>query len=185
MSMVLRHRLQRSVLAAGVFASAACLCVPSGQAQNTTPIATSPPAVPTTAATDMPLQVAFTFDDLPAHGPLPAGMARPKVVKSILATLKRENMPPVYGFVNGFRVARFPYQIHILQAWRAAGNPLGNHTWSHPDLESMSAAAMNATSLVMSRCCRKWNRTVTGAGSAIRFWKKETRSRSAKRCAPG
>ena len=88
-----------------------------------------------------PLQVAFTFDDLPAHGPLPPGMARPDVVKSILATLKRENMPPVYGFVNGFRVAQYPYQIHILQAWIAAGNPLGNHTWSHPELDTMSAAA--------------------------------------------
>ena len=83
--------------------------------------------------------VALTFDDLPAHGPLPPGLSRPAVVRSILATLKREHMPPVYGFVNGFRVARYPYQIHILQAWRAAGNPLGNHTWSHPELDKLSA----------------------------------------------
>lgn len=83
--------------------------------------------------------IAFTFDDLPAHGPLPPGMARPEVVRSILATLKREKMPPVYGFVNGFRVAQYPYQIHILQAWRAAGNPLGNHTWSHPELDKLTA----------------------------------------------
>ncbi len=89
-------------------------------------------------------QVAFTFDDLPAHGPLPPGMARPAVVKSILATLKRENMPPVYGFINGFRVARYPYQIHILQAWRAAGEPLGNHTWSHPQLDKLSAPQYEA-----------------------------------------
>lgn len=87
-----------------------------------------------------PLQVAFTFDDLPAHGPLPPGMARPAVVTSILATLKSEHLPPVYGFINGFRVARYPYQIHILQAWRDAGNPLGNHTWSHPELDKLSAA---------------------------------------------
>jgi peptidoglycan/xylan/chitin deacetylase (PgdA/CDA1 family) len=86
-------------------------------------------------------QVAFTFDDLPAHGPLPPGMARPAVVSSILTTLQREHMPPVYGFVNGFRVARYPYQIHILQAWHAAGQPLGNHTWSHPELDKISAAA--------------------------------------------
>jgi peptidoglycan/xylan/chitin deacetylase (PgdA/CDA1 family) len=65
-------------------------------------------------------------------------MARPAVVKSILATLKRENMPPIYGFVNGFRVAQYPYQIHILQAWRAAGNPLGNHTWSHPEFDKLT-----------------------------------------------
>lgn len=86
-------------------------------------------------------QVAFTFDDLPAHGPLPPGMARPAVVQSILGTLKRENMPPVYGFVNGFRVEQFPYQIHILQAWHAAGEPLGSHTWSHLEFDKVSAAA--------------------------------------------
>ena len=84
-----------------------------------------------------PPQVAFSFDDLPAHGPLPPGMARPAVVRSLLKTLKQENMPPVYGFVNGFRVARFPYQIHILQAWQRAGEPLGNHTWSHPQLDTL------------------------------------------------
>ena len=96
-------------------------------------------ALPTSAP-----EVAFTFDDLPAHGPLPPGMARPAVVQSILATLKKEKMPPVYGFVNGFRVARFPYQIHILQAWLAAGNPLGNHTWSHPELDKLSASQYEA-----------------------------------------
>ena len=103
--------------------------------------AQDPPAASGGAA---PPQVAITFDDLPAHGPLPPGMARPAVVKSILATLKRENLPPVYGFVNGFRVARYPYQIHILEAWRAAGQPLGNHTWSHPELYKLTAAQYEA-----------------------------------------
>ena len=89
-------------------------------------------------------QVAFTFDDLPAHGPLPPGMARPAVVASLLHTLKREQMPPVYGFVNGFRVAHYPYQAHILEAWVRAGEPLGNHTWSHPELDKLSAAQYEA-----------------------------------------
>jgi peptidoglycan/xylan/chitin deacetylase (PgdA/CDA1 family) len=48
-------------------------------------------------------------------------------------------MPPTYGFVNGFRMVRYPYQIHILQAWDRAGNPLGNHTWSHPELDKLTA----------------------------------------------
>jgi peptidoglycan/xylan/chitin deacetylase (PgdA/CDA1 family) len=107
----------------------------------------------TTART--PLQIAFTFDDLPAHGPLPPGMARPAVVKSILATLKRENMPPIYGFVNGFRVAQYPYQIHILQAWRAAGNPLGNHTWSHPEFDKLTVAQFEANILRNEPLLRK------------------------------
>jgi peptidoglycan/xylan/chitin deacetylase (PgdA/CDA1 family) len=86
------------------------------------------------------LKVAFTFDDLPAHGPLPPGEFRPQPIRSILATLKTEHMPPVYGFVNGFRVAEYPYQIELLREWIASGNPLGNHTWSHPALDQSSAA---------------------------------------------
>ncbi len=101
-------------------------------------------AAQTAPSAKAPLQIAITFDDLPAHGPLPPGMARPAVVKSIIATLKRENMPPIYGFVNGFRVAQYPYQIHILQAWRAAGNPVGNHTWSHPEFDKVTVAQYEA-----------------------------------------
>jgi peptidoglycan/xylan/chitin deacetylase (PgdA/CDA1 family) len=85
-----------------------------------------------------PPQVAFTFDDLPAHGPLPPGMSRPQVVRSILATLKQEQMPPTYGFINGFRLEKYPYQRHILQAWQRSGNPLGNHTYTHPELDKTS-----------------------------------------------
>jgi peptidoglycan/xylan/chitin deacetylase (PgdA/CDA1 family) len=85
------------------------------------------------------LRVAFTFDDLPAHGPLPHGEFRPQPIRSILATLKAEHMPPVYGFANGFRIAGFPYQIELLREWVASGNPLGSHTWSHPALDQTSA----------------------------------------------
>src|SRR5579875_870127 len=107
------------------------------------------------AGSGSPLQVAFTFDDLPAHGPLPPGMARPAVVHSILATLKREKMPPTYGFVNGFRVAQYPYQIHILQAWRAAGNPVGNHTWSHPEFDKLTVPQYEANILRNEPLLRK------------------------------
>ncbi len=82
-------------------------------------------------------------------------MTRPAVVKSILATLKRENMPLTYGFVNGFRVAQYPYQIHILQAWRAAGNPVGNHTWSHPEFDKLTVAQYEANILRNEPLLRK------------------------------
>jgi peptidoglycan/xylan/chitin deacetylase (PgdA/CDA1 family) len=84
-------------------------------------------------------QVAFTFDDLPAHGPLPPGETRRQPVQQILATLKAEKMPPVYGFVNGFRLVDYPYQVEILKAWHDAGEPLGSHTFSHPNLDEISA----------------------------------------------
>lgn len=120
--------------------TAALLCGVAGAQGKTVQPPASQPA--RTAAAGP--QIAFTFDDLPAHGPLPPGMARPAVVASILKTLHAEGMPPVYGFVNGFRVAQFPYQRHILEAWVRAGEPLGNHTWSHPELDKLSAAQYEA-----------------------------------------
>jgi len=79
-------------------------------------------------------QIAVTFDDLPAHSALPPGETRMQVAASVLQTLKAANMPPVYGFVNGVHVQTQPQLIQVLDAWRAAGNPLGDHTWSHMDL---------------------------------------------------
>jgi len=80
-------------------------------------------------------QMAITFDDLPAHGPKPAGMTRLEIAQSILATLKREQLPPTYGFINGKRVEEDASSLAVLEAWRAAGQPLGNHTWAHQDIK--------------------------------------------------
>jgi peptidoglycan/xylan/chitin deacetylase (PgdA/CDA1 family) len=80
-------------------------------------------------------QMAITFDDLPAHGDKPAGMTRMEIVQSILSTLKHERMPPIYGFINGKRPEEDASSPAILMAWRAAGQPLGNHTWVHGDLD--------------------------------------------------
>jgi peptidoglycan-N-acetylglucosamine deacetylase len=81
-------------------------------------------------------QMAVTIDDLPIHGAMPAGMTRLEIAQSILTTLKREKMPPVYGFINGKRVEEDPTSLGVLKAWRAAGQPLGNHTWAHLDLNN-------------------------------------------------
>jgi peptidoglycan-N-acetylglucosamine deacetylase len=83
-------------------------------------------------------QMAVTFDDLPVHGAMPAGMTRLEIAQSILATLKREKLPPVYGFINGGRGAEDPISLSVLEAWRGAGQPLGNHTWAHLDLNKES-----------------------------------------------
>ena len=89
-------------------------------------------------------QMAVTFDDLPAHGALPSGMTRLQIAQSILATLKREKMPPVYGFVNGQRLGDDASTLAALKAWRAAGQPLGNHTWAHLDLNKETAEQFEA-----------------------------------------
>lgn len=84
-------------------------------------------------------QMAVTFDDLPVHGAMPPGVTRLEIAQSILKTLKREKMPRVYGFVNGKRAEDDPSSLGALKAWRAAGQPLGNHTWAHLDLNKESA----------------------------------------------
>jgi peptidoglycan/xylan/chitin deacetylase (PgdA/CDA1 family) len=91
-----------------------------------------------------PLQVVLTFDDLPAHGALPPGITRLAVAQSILDTLKREKMPPVFGFVNAKHVDEDPSSIAVLRLWHDSGEPLGSHTYSHPDLDQMSAEAFEA-----------------------------------------
>jgi peptidoglycan/xylan/chitin deacetylase (PgdA/CDA1 family) len=86
-------------------------------------------------------EVALTFDDLPAHGPLPPGMTRLDVAKSIIATLKSANAPKVYGFINAVKLEQVPEDRAVLEQWRAAGFLLGNHTYSHMSLTDNSPEA--------------------------------------------
>ncbi len=89
-------------------------------------------------------QVAITFDDLPSHGDLPPGETRLDVAKSILATIHDQHLPPVYGFINAAKLGEAPDDIAVLKAWRAAGEPLGSHTWSHPALNDLTPAEFEA-----------------------------------------
>lgn len=80
-------------------------------------------------------KIAFTFDDLPVHGPLPPGESRMEVISKIIAALHSAGLPPTYGFVNAVHLEGQPEHAAVLEAWRAAGDPLGNHTWSHINLD--------------------------------------------------
>jgi peptidoglycan/xylan/chitin deacetylase (PgdA/CDA1 family) len=48
--------------------------------------------------------------------------------------LRDAHVPPTYGFVNGLRLEEHPADAGVLQTWHSAGNPLGNHSWSHMNL---------------------------------------------------
>jgi len=78
--------------------------------------------------------VAITADDLPAHGAVPPGVTREQVAADYLAALKAHNVPEVYGFVNAFHVAEDTSTYAVLQMWRDAGYPLGNHGFSHMNI---------------------------------------------------
>jgi peptidoglycan/xylan/chitin deacetylase (PgdA/CDA1 family) len=89
-------------------------------------------------------QVAFTFDDLPAHGDLPPGETRLEIAQSIVGTLHDQHMPPVYGFINAQKLEKTPDDISVLKAWRAGGNPLGNHAYSHPSFNDLTPEQFEA-----------------------------------------
>jgi peptidoglycan/xylan/chitin deacetylase (PgdA/CDA1 family) len=93
-----------------------------------------------TAPTQAAPQIAFTFDDLPAHAALPPGVTRVEVAKATIAALKAAKLPPSYGFVNAALMAGEPEAAPVLRMWREAGNLLGNHTWSHPSLQNLTVA---------------------------------------------
>lgn len=85
-------------------------------------------------------ELAITIDDLPVHNDLPPGVTRLDVANSIIASLKAAGVPQPYGFVNAGPIAKDPSLQAVLDAWRAAGFPLGNHTWSHANLDQLPAA---------------------------------------------
>jgi peptidoglycan-N-acetylglucosamine deacetylase len=83
-------------------------------------------------------QIAFTWDDLPSHSALPPGETRVEIGRKIVSAMKEAHMPPAYGFVNGIRTEDTPLSTPMLKQWRDAGLPLGNHTWSHMNLNQRS-----------------------------------------------
>ncbi len=103
----------------------------------------APPVAPASVSVSAPapapaVEVAVTVDDLPSHGPAFAGIDRAAIAEGLLAAFRRHRLPPVYGFVNGKKVDADPALEPILRRWREAGNPLGNHTYSHPSLTGTS-----------------------------------------------
>jgi peptidoglycan/xylan/chitin deacetylase (PgdA/CDA1 family) len=84
-------------------------------------------------------EIALTFDDLPLHGPIPADETPQSVGNGVIAALKHAHVP-AYGFVNARWTVDQPATIEVLKNWRSAGFPLGNHTWSHPHLNTITVA---------------------------------------------
>jgi peptidoglycan/xylan/chitin deacetylase (PgdA/CDA1 family) len=87
-------------------------------------------------------QIALTIDDVPVHSPYPPGVSPNAVNRQMVAAIRSAGVP-VIGFVNGIGVEQHPETIHALEDWRAAGFPLGNHTWSHPHLSEISVAGFD------------------------------------------
>jgi len=85
-------------------------------------------------------KLAITFDDLPRNGQLPPGVRQTETTANVLAILKERQVPPVYGFINAKKLEGNPDGAEALKLW-AAAEPVGNHTYSHLDLEQNTAEA--------------------------------------------
>lgn len=85
--------------------------------------------------------VAITVDDLPyAGGILAAPAPTPEVVNDHLLAAFRAHRIPVTGFVIQKRVESLGSNqgIKILKRWISQGFDLGNHTYSHSDINDLS-----------------------------------------------
>jgi peptidoglycan/xylan/chitin deacetylase (PgdA/CDA1 family) len=91
--------------------------------------------------------MAITVDDLPYVHRLPDGYlaAAERATDAILAALARHKAPAV-GFVNEQKLeaptaAERDARTALLARWVDAGHVLGNHTYSHPDANALTAEA--------------------------------------------
>lgn len=111
------NRLRAAVLAS-------LLCVPALEAQTR--------------------QIAVTIDDLPTASVTgnEIGSAE-RITRDLVASLVRHKVPAI-GFVNERKLQTNgkvdPRRVALLQRWLDAGQDLGNHTYSHPDLHTTPIA---------------------------------------------
>lgn len=92
----------------------------------------------------MTREVAITFDDLPAQPP-PLGIESLKEITASLLAAITANDVPALGFVNEgafYNDGELDTErAALLKMWVDAGVELGNHTFSHPDLNDTPLAA--------------------------------------------
>ena len=86
-------------------------------------------------------QIAITIDDLPVVSTRTDLRDRQLITRKLLAQIKRQRVPAI-GFVNenklysGEKVDE--QQVDLLRSWLDAGLDLGNHTYSHRSLNTIS-----------------------------------------------
>src|SRR5689334_15157712 len=91
--------------------------------------------------------MAVTIDDLPyvQHGDTGFLAAAQRDTAKIQAALKAHDAPAI-GFVNEDKLeaptaAEHEARIALLKSWLAAGHTLGNHTYSHRDIDAVTVEA--------------------------------------------
>lgn len=65
-------------------------------------------------------------------------MARTEIAKKMIEVFKAKGVPGVYGFVNAKNIGGDAEKAGVLKIWADSGFALGNHTFSHIDLNTAS-----------------------------------------------
>jgi peptidoglycan/xylan/chitin deacetylase (PgdA/CDA1 family) len=68
-------------------------------------------------------------------------MTRAEIAKKMIEAFKAKGVPGVYGFVNAKDIAGDAEKAGVLKIWADSGFPLGNHTFSHVDLNASGVRA--------------------------------------------
>jgi len=95
-----------------------------------------------------PFDIAITVDDLTGNGRLPTGMTRLSIAELYIKALKQHGVPEAYGLVNVAKLQRDKDGGKVLDSWRRAGYPLGNHSYSHLNLNRASSFEQWKTDVV-------------------------------------
>ena len=80
------------------------------------------------------MELAITVDDLPTHSSVPMGVDRVSIAKKLLKALTQYHVPEVYGLINAVKISEDPASLNVLKQWLKSGYPLGNHTFSHKNI---------------------------------------------------
>jgi peptidoglycan/xylan/chitin deacetylase (PgdA/CDA1 family) len=71
---------------------------------------------------------------------LPPDVTRVQIARDTLAILSARHAPPAYGFINAKKLEGNSDAAEALKIW-AAGEPIGNHTYGHINLNTNPAEA--------------------------------------------
>jgi peptidoglycan/xylan/chitin deacetylase (PgdA/CDA1 family) len=126
-------------------------------------------AAPRTAPGPPERTLAVTVDDLPATPATDLAEMR-RITKGVLAALKKHRAPAV-GFVNENKLApeaERKERVALLRQWLEAGHDLGNHTYSHADLQTTPLAAYERE---VMRGEEETRRLLAERGRGVRFFR--------------
>lgn len=118
-----------------------------------------------------PRYVAITFDDLPVVCRCESDAERMEITEKLLATLKKYKMP-ILGVVNEQKLETDEIiqsaRVTLLEKWLDAGFELGNHGYSHKDINEISFEDYKSEILKGERVTRP---LAEKAGMPYRFYR--------------